>query len=104
MDVFKTNPEIFVTGANILKAIAHPQRLCVINTLCEKERINVTDMQDCLGEVQSTVSQHVSKLKAANIIVGRREGTNIFYSIENQELRNTLKELIKVLFNGSNPS
>jgi len=98
MGVYRTDPELFVAGANILKALAHPQRLCIVKTLCEKEQVNVSDMQECLGEVQSTVSQHIARLKAAGVIVGKREGTNIFYSIANEKQRISLQALIKTLF------
>ena len=96
MYVYRTNPNLFITKANILKALAHPQRLCIVKNLCEKEHITVTDMQDCLGEVQSTVSQHLSKLKSARIIVGKREGTNVFYSIYDEET----KEMVQAIING----
>ncbi len=95
MSTYKTDPETFIEKANILKALAHPARLCIIKTLCEKEQSNVTDMQSCLGEAQSTVSQHISKLKSANIIAGKREGTKIYYSIINEDARELIKILIK---------
>ena len=95
MNTYKTNPESFIEKANILKALAHPVRLCIVKTLCENEYSNVTDMQSCLGEAQSTISQHVSRLRAANIITGRREGTKIYYSIANERVRKLLEVLMR---------
>ncbi len=95
MNTYKTNPDFFIEKANILKALAHPARLCIAKTLCENEYSNVTDMQTCLGEAQSTVSQHISKLKAARIIVGRREGTKIYYSIANEKIKDLIRVLIE---------
>ena len=95
--VYRTEPESFIELANILKALAHPQRLCIAKTLCEKEKSNVTDMQHCLCEAQSTVSQHLSKLKAANIIVGKREGTNVYYSICDKKIKHLVKTIIDEL-------
>jgi len=63
--IYRTQPESFIELAEILKAIAHPQRLCIVKTLCEKDHLNVGDMQHCLGEAQATVSQHLIRLKAA---------------------------------------
>lgn len=98
MDVFRTNPELFIEKSEILKALAHPQRLCIVKMLCEKECATVSDMQACLDEVQPTVSQHLSKLKSAKIIKGERDGNNINYSILNEDMKKRVKSIIKNLF------
>lgn len=75
------NLEKYTELAEILKAIAHPVRLCIVKGLIEKGECNVTHMQSCLHIPQSTVSQHLQKLKSANIIVGVRTGLEINYRI-----------------------
>ncbi len=95
--VYRSNPEPFNDLANTLKAIAHPQRLCIVKTLCEKGESNVTEMQHCLSEAQATVSQHLSKLKAAGIIVGNRNGTNVYYSIRNDKVEHLIKSIVQNL-------
>lgn len=80
--------------AEILKAISHPIRLCIVRKLIELEGSNVTTMQNCLEAPQSTVSQHLSKLKAANIVEGERNGTEINYYIINDDV----KKIIKAIF------
>ncbi|APC42076.1 ArsR/SmtB family transcription factor [Clostridium estertheticum] len=80
--------------AEMLKILAHPVRLCIINGLLGKGTCNVSHMQDCLGIPQSTLSQHLQKLRMAKIIVGKRNGLEINYSICNEEVR----ELIEFLF------
>ena len=92
--VYRSEPELFIELAEILKALAHPQRLCIVKSLCEKGTLNVGDMQHCLGEAQATVSQHLSRLKAANIIEGRREGTNVYYSICDDRVRSLVNAII----------
>ncbi|MDA3845060.1 MAG: metalloregulator ArsR/SmtB family transcription factor [Vallitaleaceae bacterium] len=67
--------------AEVLKALGHPARLCIVNGLITNEGCNVTYMQSCLNIPQSTVSQHIAKLKAANIIVGERHGLEIIYKV-----------------------
>lgn len=101
MDVYRTNPGLFNEKANILKALAHPQRLCIAMTLCEKDNLSVTDMQNCLDEAQSTVSQHLVKLKSEKIIVGRREGTTIYYSIHDEEKKHLIQMLVKEFFSNA---
>lgn len=95
LNVYRSDPDAFIELAEIFKALAHPQRLCIVNTLCQKERSNVNEMQDCLGEAQSTVSQHLAKLKAAKIICGEREGTNVYYRISDERMRKLLKSIIE---------
>ncbi len=95
LNVYRSDPDTFIELAEIFKALAHPQRLCIVNTLCHKERSNVNEMQDCLGEAQSTVSQHLAKLKASKIICGEREGTNVYYRITDERMRKLLKTIIE---------
>lgn len=80
--------------AEVLKALAHPVRLCIVKGLITKGTCNVTHMQGCLDIPQSTVSQHVQKLKSANIISGVRNGLEINYSICDQRV----VKLISILF------
>ncbi len=79
--------------AELLKALAHPIRLCIVKGLLENS-CNVSNMQECLNIPQSTVSQHISILKTRGIIKGTRNGTEINYSVNNP----LIKELIGVLF------
>ena len=67
--------------AAFLKTLSHPLRLCILYLLMEKGSSKVTDMQLCMEVSQSSVSQHIAKLKAAGIIEGERRGTEIYYSI-----------------------
>ncbi|SHL38592.1 ArsR family transcriptional regulator [Anaerocolumna jejuensis DSM 15929] len=87
----------YAEAAEMLKVLAHPVRLCIVNGLLEKGECNVSYMQSCLKTPQSTVSQHLQKLKAAGIIEGRREGLEIFYRISNEKVA----ELIRILIQAS---
>jgi len=80
------NFEKYTELAEFLKALAHPVRLCIVKGLIEKGECNVTHMQACLDVPQSTVSQHLQKLKSANIIVGIRSGLEINYRISDQRI------------------
>lgn len=96
--IYRTDPDSFIELAEILKALAHPQRLCIVKTLCEKDQLNVGDMQHCLDEAQSTVSQHVARLKAAKMITGRRDGTNVYYSLSDERVKNLIQAVIHEFF------
>ena len=78
-----------------MKALAHPHRLCIVKGLIEN-KCNVTKIQECLDVPQSTVSQHLAKLKSAGIIAGERNGLEICYSVIDADIIN----IIKVLYNG----
>jgi len=80
--------------AEKLKAIAHPHRLCIVRGLIDNE-CNVTKIQECLELPQSTISQHLAKLKAVNIIEGRRNGLEVCYKVIDQDI----VDIIKILCN-----
>ena len=67
--------------AEILKVLAHPVRLCIVKGLVDSGECNVTHMQSCLDVPQSTISQHLQKLRLAGIIEGRRNGLEIHYRV-----------------------
>lgn len=78
--------------AEKLKALAHPHRLCIVKGLIDNE-CNVTKMQECLGLPQSTVSQHIAKLRSAGIINGQRKGLEICYKVVDEETIAIIKVL-----------
>ena len=80
--------------AEKLKVIAHPHRLCIVKTLIESP-CNVSQMQHCLDISQSSVSQHLSKLRAAGIAEGNRLGSEVCYKIIDNDIIN----IINCLFN-----
>ncbi|MGV8979796.1 ArsR/SmtB family transcription factor [Clostridium sp.] len=79
--------------SELLKALAHPVRICIIRGLMSKGSCNVTYMQDCLNIPQSTVSQHLQKLKSLGIIKGERDGLQINYKICNETIINVVNAM-----------
>lgn len=79
----------------MLKVLAHPVRICIVKGLLDNGECNVSHMQNCLNAPQSTISQHLQKLRTAGIIEGRRNGLEIYYSVCNEKVA----ELIKVILN-----
>lgn len=72
--------------AEILKAMGHPARLCILKGIIQTGGCNVSHMQECLELPQSTISQHLQKLRSAGIIEGTRSGTEITYTLKNQKV------------------
>lgn len=87
------NGSKFIQKSELLKAVSHPIRLCIVKGLMEKES-NVTNIQECLDLPQSTVSQHLFKLKVAGIIKGKRKSLEISYRVINDDIR----KIIRILF------
>lgn len=77
--------------AEILKALAHPVRLCIIKGLLEKGCCNVSFMQDCLDLPQSTVSQHLQKLRSLGIVETERNGLEINYSVKDEKIKQLIQ-------------
>lgn len=85
--------EMLKSKSELLKAIAHPMRLCILNCLMTSEDCNVTAITKKMDMPQSTISQHLSKLKSLGIIEGEKSGVEIRYRVVN----NDVKEIIHIL-------
>lgn len=66
--------------AKIIKALAHPTRLFLVEELSRGERC-VCELTEMVNADMSTVSRHLSILKAAGLVQDRRQGTSIFYTL-----------------------
>jgi DNA-binding transcriptional ArsR family regulator len=80
--------------AELLKVLAHPVRLCIVRGLVDNGECNVTYMQNCMDTPQSTISQHLQKLRSAGIVEGRRNGLEIYYRVSSDEVINLINILI----------
>ncbi len=87
--------EKFNDLAEILKVLAHPVRLCIVKGLLENGGCNVSHMQNCLDAPQSTISQHLQKLRAAGIVEGRRNGLEINYRVCSSKAEKIIKALFE---------
>jgi len=76
---------IFEFQAEVCKTIANPKRLEIIHALKEGEK-TVTELVDMLKVPKANVSQHLSMMRAKGVLVNRRDGVNIYYSISNPKV------------------
>lgn len=79
------------------KALAHPLRIRIIDSLRDGE-IVVNDLCARLDVEQSTISQQLGLLRGRNIVVGRKEGQNVYYSIRDTAIFRLL-DVAKEIFN-----
>jgi ArsR family transcriptional regulator len=71
---------LFEARAVIVKALAHPTRLFIVNELSKGERF-VCELREEIGADISTVSKHLSVLKSAGIVEDDKRGLQVFYRL-----------------------
>ncbi len=86
--------------SNLLKAISHPARLCIVKNLYRQGSCNVGYFTNCMGLSQPNVSQHLSKLKDLGIVEAKRQGLENYYSLVNEDV----KKLVELYFSKSEGS
>ncbi|MGD1048631.1 MAG: metalloregulator ArsR/SmtB family transcription factor [Candidatus Krumholzibacteriaceae bacterium] len=71
--------------AEVLKALASPARLRIVNILARGER-TVTELCSISGLKQSLVSQQLKILRLSNIVMSRKEVPHIYYSLKERNV------------------
>jgi len=79
----------------LLKAMASEPRLLILCELAGGER-TVTELQEAVGIAMSAVSQHLAKLREAEIVTTRRESQTIHYSLASGAARRLLGSLYNI--------
>lgn len=83
--------------AEFFKALAHPLRIRVIDELRDGER-GVGELSGSLAVEQSTLSQQLAVLRSRNIVVGRKEGSSVMYSVRDPVIFDLL-DVARCIFN-----
>ena len=76
------NKEMAESVAEVLKAAAHPLRLQII-ALLEKQELSVGEIMSGLGTSQAVASQQLTLMRSKGVLARRREGTKVYYRIDN---------------------
>ena len=71
---------LYEARAKIIKAMAHPTRLFIVDELSRGEKC-VCELTEMIGADISTVSKHLSVLKSAGIISDDKRGTQVYYTL-----------------------
>ena len=83
MSMTLTHPRVrrrFEARAEVVKALAHPTRLFLMDELSRGERC-VCELTELVGADMSTVSKHLAVLRAAGLVANERRGAQVFYSV-----------------------
>ena len=76
----------YVHAAEVLKVLAHPVRLLIMEALRNGE-MSVTGIYQCLKIGQPAASQHLRIMRNKGILKDRRQGSCVFYSVANPCVR-----------------
>ena len=77
--------------AAILKALAHPLRLGIVYLLAERESLKVTEIYTQLDIGQAEASRQLGILRRTGLLISRRSGKNIWYSLKDPKILEVLK-------------
>ena len=75
------NDKLIELKADVLKALGHPTRLAIVEMLAAGEKC-VCEINEKISADHSTISKHLSVLKKAGILSDRKQGLNVFYTLE----------------------
>ncbi|MFV1961623.1 MAG: ArsR/SmtB family transcription factor [Acidimicrobiia bacterium] len=82
--------------ASICKGLADPKRLLIINTLRDGP-MSVSEICDDLDLPQSNVSQHLAILRDKGLVVSKRDGQFVYYSLASQKIVEAMDLLREVM-------
>lgn len=94
--------ELVEYRAEILKALAQPTRLKIIDFLRDGERC-VCEIFPAIGEEQSNTSRHLNMMLSAGVLSRRKDGLKIHYAIKHPEvlhLMDTVASIVKAEISG----
>ena len=83
--------------AEFFKALAHPLRIRILDALRDGE-IGVNELCSRLDVEQSNLSQQLGILRSRSLVVGRKDGNNVYYSVQDREIFRLL-DVAKTIFN-----
>ncbi|WMJ73978.1 metalloregulator ArsR/SmtB family transcription factor [Cytophagaceae bacterium ABcell3] len=83
-------PEKLEKACRILKVIAHPVRMSVIELLDKYEQLNVGEIQEHIEIEQAALSHHLINMKDKGVLQCFRDGKNMVYSLKE-------KKIVKIL-------
>jgi ArsR family transcriptional regulator len=67
--------------AGVFQALASPTRIAIIELLRDEKEVPVSQIHERLGLEQANASQHLAVLRSKQIVVGRKMGNQVFYSL-----------------------
>ena len=92
--LLQNSKEALTEQTKLFALLGNEVRLSIVRLFLSFERMCVCDLADVLEMKQSPISQHLRKLKDGGILVSKREGMTIFYSL-NSEIKERVSAIIE---------
>lgn len=80
-------------AVEVFRMLADPTRVRILWVLLDTERA-VNEIVEILGKPQSAVSQHLAKLRLARLVLPRKEGSQVFYRLANDHVRQLVADAV----------
>ncbi|HLE31886.1 MAG TPA: metalloregulator ArsR/SmtB family transcription factor [Bacteroidota bacterium] len=90
------NNEIFRLHADVCKTLSHAKRLEILSILRDGE-VSAGEIVRLMRISKANVSQHLSIMRKAGILITRREGANVYYRISNGKVTKACDLMREVL-------
>ena len=92
----KNENETTAPLSELLSAVADPVRLRLASLIAHNGETCVCDLVDATGLTQTNVSRHLSLLRHAGLVVGRKQGLWVYYSL-NKPLTTSQKQILSLV-------
>lgn len=92
----QSKDEFYQLHAHLCKALAHPTRLLIIDELRDGPR-SVSELVERIGLRQSNLSQHLGILRDQRLVIARRDGQTVYYSLRDPRVTKAFDLLRQVL-------
>lgn len=99
MTTFLIDEDRLEIASDVLRALAHDLRLRLLAFIDQNEKVNVNKIYNTLGLEQSITSQHLRILRLANLVKTQRDGKQIFYSVNYDNIEQLLSSVKTFLIN-----
>lgn len=88
--VRSVTPEVLNRAAEIIRMLGHSERLKIVEVL-EAGEATVSEIQDKVALPQAIVSQHLAKMRGADIVAARRDGVHVYYHLIEPKVQHILQ-------------
>ena len=91
----ETHRKALEAKAEILKALANPVRLCLMEQIIKRDETTVSDLVTCMGARQSLISQYLGRLRSLGFVESRKSGNLVYYSCKNKAVRDLVEYILE---------
>ena len=85
----RIDPAVLARAADIIKLLGHPERLKIVEVL-ERGEASVSEIREAVRLPQAIVSQHLARLRGANVVAARRDGVHVLYRVIEPKVHHVL--------------